>query len=79
MADAPVLGGDVQNVVSALRGNSQAREIEGLGVHFAVHGDDEKLAETGRVHGVGGQGGFAQILSGPGNIVVIGKDIFGWS
>ena len=44
--DGVVLGRDVDDGVRAFRWNVHRREIEHLGIHVAVHGDDVDLANV---------------------------------
>ena len=73
--DGVVLGRDVDDGVRAFRWNVHRREIEHLGIHVAVHGDDVDLAERHGVHGARGQLRFCGVRAGSRIIVLRGCDL----
>src|ERR1700724_320414 len=48
--DAGVLAHHVQDVASSLTGNADLRKVDGLAIHFAVHGVEADFSELRGIH-----------------------------
>ena len=69
-----VLGGHEHHVVRRAL-HAERREVQRLGVHLAVGGQEAQLAEAARVHVRGRQHRLRQVLAGAGQVVLVGHDV----
>ncbi len=66
-----------QEVVCTVAGNGNTGRVQRLGVDMAIDGVKAEFAEFRRGDVARGQNRFSQILSGTGNVVVVGQYVGG--
>ena len=70
-----MLGRDVKHVVGPARDIGEAGQIERLSIDFSIDGKRAQFAEGAGVDYRNGQSGLFQVLSGAGDVIVIGHHV----